>query len=368
MEKENVYQLLREHLNQQPIGYPATKSGVEIRILKRFFNPEEAQLAILLSYKPRSVERIYETAKNTGMSLLEIKKMLDGMLKNRVIGGHEREGTKYYYNIPFVVGMYEGQVNKLSAEFLSEVEEYRQYFGAEYLRAKVPQMRTIPVGQSIPVDHYVTTYGNITDIFNQTDGPIAILECICRKSASIKGKPCKKTTRLETCMALGDSAKICISSGVGRSINKKEALAIIRENESGGLVLQPSNTQKVEFVCACCGCCCGVLGTHKMLPKPLAFWSTNYYAVVDSQTCTGCGICVERCQVNAISLDNGLNISKVNLERCIGCGNCVVTCAPEAIRLVKKEEQVPPVDTEALYDTIMAQKQASLAKLGSQQR
>jgi ferredoxin len=102
-----------------------------------------------------------------------------------------------------------------------------------------------------------------------------------------------------------------------------------------------------------------------MLPKPLEFWSTNYFALVDSQTCTGCGICVERCQVNAMSLDDGLNISKVNLDRCIGCGNCVVTCASEAISLVKKKEQVPPLDTEALYDTIMVQKQANLAKSGS---
>ena len=68
-----------------------------------------------------------------------------------------------------------------------------------------------------------------------------------------------------------------------------------------------------------------------------------------------------------MSLDDGLNISKVNLERCIGCGNCVVTCASEAISLVKKKEQIPPKDTEELYDTIMVKKQANLAKSGSQQ-
>jgi len=100
MEKENVYQSLREHLNQQPIGYPATKSGVEIRILKRFFNPEEAQLATHLSYKPRSLERIYETAKKTGMSLHEMENVLDTMLKNRVIGGHQRGGSSTITTYP----------------------------------------------------------------------------------------------------------------------------------------------------------------------------------------------------------------------------------------------------------------------------
>ena len=165
-------------------------------------------------------------------------------------------------------------------------------------------------------------------------------------------------------MALGDVAKNVIQNASGRAIGKQEALEIARMNEADGLVFQPSNTQKVDFVCACCGCCCGMLRVQKMLPKPVDFWATNYYASVKVETCSGCGTCAERCQVNAATVDDSVGKSFVNLNRCIGCGNCVVTCPTGAMSLLKKEKEiVPPQDTEGLYDVIMANKKGTLSKI-----
>ena len=364
--EEGIYRDLQKHLNKQPVGYPATKSGVEIRLLKRFFNPEEARLAMKLSYKPCSINDIYEVVKESGMSFNDMENMLDEMMKNGGIGHLEREGTRYFFNVPLVIGMYEGQLDRLTPEFLADFDEYTsdKTFGLEFLSTELPQMRTIPVGKSIRPEHHVTTYDHLTDLITGTDGPIVVNECICRKVADLKGNPCQKTTRLETCMALGDIAKNCLRIGVGREVSKEEALDIARQNESDGLILQPSNTQKVEFICACCGCCCGVLRAHKMLPKPVDFWSTNYYASVDPESCTGCETCVERCQVNAISVDEHLGVSTVNLDRCLGCGNCVSSCPSEAISLFKKEKEVaPPENSEDLYDTIMANKKGTFGKI-----
>lgn len=39
---KDIYERLRERLNDLATGYPATESGVEIRILKRLFTEEEA--------------------------------------------------------------------------------------------------------------------------------------------------------------------------------------------------------------------------------------------------------------------------------------------------------------------------------------
>jgi len=363
---EGIYRDLQKHLNKQAIGYPATKSGVEIRLLKRLFNPEEARLAMKLSYKPSSIDTIYEVVKESGMSFNNMATMLDEMMKKGAIGHLEREGTRHFFNIPLVVGMYEGQLNRLTPEFLADFDKYTsdKAFGLEFLSTELPQMRTIPVERSIKPEHHVTTYDHLTELITGTDGPIVINECICRKASDLRGKPCKTTTRLETCMALGDIAKNCLRAGIGREISKEEALDIARQNEADGLMLQPSNTQKVEFICACCGCCCGMLRVHKILPKPVDFWATNYYASVDPESCTGCETCVDRCQVNAISIDEHLGVSTVNLDRCLGCGNCVSSCPTEAISLVKKEKEVaPPKDTEALYDTIMENKKGTFGKI-----
>jgi len=107
-----------------------------------------------------------------------------------------------------------------------------------------------------------------------------------------------------------------------------------------------------------------MLRVQKMLPRPVDFWSTNYYASVSAEDCSGCGICVERCQVNAVSIDDGLGVSSVNLGRCIGCGNCTVSCPSGAMSLLKKEnETIPPASSEALYDIIMAGKKGKLGKI-----
>ena len=363
---EQIYRELQQHLDRQAVGYPASRSGAEIRILKRFFSPEEARIVLLLTYKPTSLERIYESAKGSGLSFSTMESMLDGMAMNGVIGLVEKEGVRHFFTTPFVVGMYEGQLKKLTPEFLDDVAEYTsdRAFGLAFLSTEVPQMRTIPVEKSLSFEQHVTTHDHLMDIINDADGPFAIFECICRKSAAMKGRTCKKTARQETCMALGDIAEIVIRNGTARAIERTEALEIARMNEADGLVLQPSNTKKVDFVCACCGCCCGMLSIQKRLPKPVDFWATNYYASVDAGACTGCETCVERCQVNAVTIDDRLDVSVVNLDRCIGCGNCITTCPTGAMTLIKKDtEVVPPEDSEDLYETIMANKKGKLGKI-----
>ena len=315
-----------------------------------------------LSYKPRSVQQIYETVKESGMSLKDMEHLLDAMMKNGVIERVEREGMPYFCNMPFIVGMYERQVYKLTPESLAEFESYIYdiSFGVGYLSTGMSQMRTIPVQKSLQFDRHVATYDNLMEIIKKSDGPFVINECICRKAAAIKGKSCQKTSRLETCLALNDWAKNYVKYGMGREISKAEALEITRQNEVDGLVLEPTNAQKIEACCACCGCCCGQLGALKLLPKPIDIWITNYYAVIDAEDCTGCGDCVPRCQVNALSMDESLGIASINHDRCIGCGVCVSSCPLKAISLHKKEkETVPPVDSESLYDTIMAKRRGN---------
>jgi ferredoxin len=106
-----------------------------------------------------------------------------------------------------------------------------------------------------------------------------------------------------------------------------------------------------------------MLGMQRRLPHPLAFWTANFHAVVDADTCTGCGTCVTRCQVNAVAVPDSAAFTTaagrstgtavVDINRCIGCGVCTTTCAAEAIRLEKNDtETIPPADEEELYDAI----------------
>jgi ferredoxin len=156
-------------------------------------------------------------------------------------------------------------------------------------------------------------------------------------------------------MVLGDVAKSLAQSGkLGRSISNQEALEIIQKNQEDGLVLQPSNTQEPEAICSCCGCCCGLLKIHKMIPDPVSHWATNFFAEVNAELCAGCGECEERCQVDAIRLDDEKMTANVDLTRCLGCGLCVAACPENAIELRNKiSETVPPPTSEDMMEVIM---------------
>jgi len=70
-------------------------------------------------------------------------------------------------------------------------------------------------------------------------------------------------------------------------------------------------------------------------------------AMVESAECTGCETCLDRCQMNALKI-NDEEVAEVNKDRCIGCGLCVTTCDTEAIKLIPKSEtayHLPPANT-----------------------
>ena len=53
-----VYESLASHLDTLPAGFPRTAGGIEIRILRMLFTPEEAAVAQLVSRKPETPEEI----------------------------------------------------------------------------------------------------------------------------------------------------------------------------------------------------------------------------------------------------------------------------------------------------------------------
>ena len=58
---------------------------------------------------------------------------------------------------------------------------------------------------------------------------------------------------------------------------------------------------------------------------------------VDKEKCTGCKVCVEKCPVDAISMDD--QKAKINMDECIHCGTCHSVCPQEAVR--HDSEKIP---------------------------
>ena len=139
----------------------------------------------------------------------------------------------------------------------------------------------------------------------------------------------------------GSHADYYVENKMGRYITREEACQILDQCEEAGLVNQPANMVNPGGMCNCCGDCCGVLRALSLLPNPGELVHNRYWAVIDPEECIGCEACLERCQMNAIEVED---TAKINAARCIGCGLCVTTCPVEAIQLEEKpkELQVPP--------------------------
>lgn len=359
MESGNdLYVRLQKHMDSMPVGYPATRSGVELRLLERLFTAEQARIALELDYRFQTAEEIHPRLQN-GMSLSALEAELETMVDSGVAFSKDRDGMRLYANLPLVVGMLELQTKRLTPELLRDTHQYFEegYAGA-YLRTAKPQMRVIPVEKSITAKHRIGVYDELRRLIEGAGDRIRIGECMCRKVAGMAGRSCSVTSRRETCMAFRDFADMLGRTGWGRAISREEALQIASQNEADGLVLQPANEQEARFVCSCCGDCCGILMMAKAMPRPADVVATNFYGQLDPTLCTGCGICVERCQMGALTVNGDAAI--LNRDRCIGCGLCVPTCPADAIALVRKEQElVPPQDMESLYEAIKAGPQPS---------
>jgi NAD-dependent dihydropyrimidine dehydrogenase PreA subunit len=357
-----VYRELQQHIDERMhINYPATESGVEIRLLKYLFTPEEAKLVLKLSALPESLKRIHKRVKKDGMSIEELEEKLDILVeKGSILGGKliaGKKGEKRYSLAPFAIGMFEFQLDKLNKKFMEDTQEYFDgtYYKAFHKTESPCQMRTIPIEKSFTPEHYVSTYDNIRYIIKNKEGSISLMNCICKQGMDVLGKSCKLTDIRKTCITLGNFAEFFIARGLGHEIEKGELFELLQQFEDIGLVLQTENTQNPGFICGCCGDCCEVLKGVKRFPRPTELYSSNYFALVTPEECDGCETCIDRCQMQARSIVDDVSI--VDLDRCIGCGNCIPTCPSNASQLQKKEkEKVPPKDTDALFQKIMLKK------------
>jgi electron transport complex protein RnfB len=348
MSRSDIYQRLRKHLDSLPVGFPSTKSGVELRILRRLFTEEEAEMACQLKPFPETTLAI---AQRLGRSLAQVEPLLERMAKKGLISRSRAGGRTTFAASWFIIGIYEHQVATLTKEFAKDFEQYvNEALRTEIASTKTPQLRVIPVHTSLTPTMRVAPYEDARQII-RAQSKIAVAECICKKEKALLGHGCDKPR--EVCLTFSTAAYDYIENGLGREITQEEALTILDRAEQAGLVMSPGNVQKNFAMCLCCGCCCALLSNLKKLPKPSSMVASNYYAEVNPKLCEGCETCLTRCQMDAITVKDG--VANVNLDYCIGCGLCITTCPSGALTLKRKAESkitVPPANAVELYTKI----------------
>lgn len=325
----DIYQRLVKHLDSLPGGFPPSHTGAEIPLLKRLFSPEEAELACDLTLEREDAaafaSRIGIDPEHAARGLTEMAK------KGLIFSVHPEDGPPLFQAAPFVVGIYEFQVGNLDKGLIELLNEYWNTQKRRRPVKTINQMRTIPIGKSIDPHLEAIPYQKVRELVEAHER-FAVAQCICRLSASLEGEGCNALD--EACLIFGEWADFYVRGGNGRYIELPEVLEILERADEENLVLQPSNSREIAAICCCCGCCCGILQGIKHHPRPAEIVSSVYIAVLDQGLCVDCGVCLKRCQMDALTRDD--DVVSLNSDRCIGCGLCVTKCPSHALTLVIK--------------------------------
>ena len=337
---KDIYLKLRDFLNKLPAGFPATESGVEIKILKKLFTPEQAAIALQLRSEPEPAAAIAPRLK---MDEALAAEKLEAMAKEGLIYRTRLNNRPFYMALQFVVGIYEFHLNTLDRDLAELMEEYFPYIAKSWESTKTKQLRGIPIGTSLATTPLVSTYDQVRALV-KGKRLIAVAPCICQKEQLLMGNSCGRPA--ERCLVFDEAAEYYLENQLGRKISAEEILSILKMGEEKALVLSPTNAKDILNICMCCGCCCGMLRLLKQFPNPAEHIQSSFHAHIAPDLCNACGMCAERCQMEGISA--GADYYEINNDRCIGCGLCVTTCPVEAITLKAKSK--PPQIPDTIID------------------
>ena len=195
----------------------------------------------------------------------------------------------------------------------------------------------------------IIPYEHARRILFENPQNICVIDCVCRTLRGEKG--CYPR---DVCIIIGDPWVEWVMERVPemhpRRVTQAEALEILRlAHERGdvhGAFFKDATAGRMYHICNCCSCCCTALKAQNYVGAPM-FAGSGYLAAVDSEKCTGCGSCAEKCNFAAITMENGKPC--VDASLCRGCQACETVCPTQAIKLRLTDPTVlAPLDLKAI--------------------
>jgi NAD-dependent dihydropyrimidine dehydrogenase PreA subunit len=349
-----VYEKLCERLNQFESKVPPVESFYQL--LEEIYSEEEASLAAVFpegSFTPDHLSAKLD--KNLMQLASQLEQMAD---KGQVFVSKDSGGEKKYELAPWMPGVIEFSIiRRMDTPKIKIMLELSEKMGKEAKALAEPLMhdpemlksilpdphvRTIPVNQSLPDKRQVYPYENLLEMIGK-ESSFAAMRCCCRHMADYREDPCQVEGVPEySCLGFGKVADYIVERNFGKRLTQEQCLDIVKTCSEKGLVHNSNNfIEGMQFVCNCCGCCCGFIRQVREVGNLNIINASNFLSVVDEPTCIGCGECETRCPVGAIALKN--DIAGVDQTLCIGCGNCITVCPTESLSLVRVSEKKPEI-------------------------
>ena len=345
------YDRLVKRLNKFPQGAPP--SEVLNKILKLLFSEKEASLVALVPLKPFTAET---AARAWRMSLAETQKTLDALAGRAILLDTAGRKKHYYVLPPPMAGFFEFSMMRLRGDVDQRLlaELYYQYITVEedFIKALFVDGETHlgrafiqePVLSSDNALH-VLDYERASEVI-KTASHRGVGLCYCRHKMGHVGKACQAP--MDICLTFNTTAASLIKHGYARAVDVAEGLDLLAEAHEHNLVQFGENVQRrVSFICNCCGCCCEAMIAARRFGFLDPVHTTNFLPVADAAACTGCGLCIAACPVEAMTMVSANDPArpqkkkaKLDEDLCLGCGVCVRVCKSGSLKLKSRPERV----------------------------
>lgn len=337
-EGSGSYRSLQKRLDSFPQGAPASETL--FKILEVLFSEKEALLVSKLPLVPFTVK---DASKLWKMSEEESFKVLDELADKGLLFDSYKNDEHSYVLAPTMAGFFEFSLMRTDGKFDRKIlsELYHEYINVEedfmhdVFTLDPPVARVFVHEDQLPKERelVILDYERAVKVI-ESAGCITVGTCYCRHKMEHMGKACNMPQ--DVCLTFNGSARTLSKHGIAKEISKEEAMKILNRVRELGLVQIGDNVQdSVNWICNCCGCCCeAILGYKRLgyMPK----LNSNFQPEILEKDCIGCGVCVEKCPVDAIRLEDKKAV--VDIDVCFGCGVCARFCPSKAIEMERREK------------------------------
>jgi ferredoxin len=339
-----------------------------VELLQTLLNKEEAEF-ILNFRKPRLTYR--QLKEKTGMEDAKLKEILNSLMDNGfVMDWPIKDSDEMEYRLlPPVADTFEyslvrfdrpyEQKKKLAEIYNKMFEEANEMTQTNYgglmpiFKDQMPIFaRIIPIEKEIPVPkEKVLPLHEASKIIDQQE-IISLSEYPCKLQKGLMGESCQIASDINRCIHFGNIGRYFIEHNLGKQITREKAKQVLKEAEAEGLVHKTFHddfdlNEKENAICNCCKDCCILFQSYYRGIFPF-HTLTSYITYLDKDKCKGCGTCVEKCPIEALSMFEGISTHDEN--KCIGCGVCTTQCPEGARSLIQTEQREiylpPPKITE----------------------
>ena len=387
MSERDVYDRFVDWLRQNRFPVPA--DDITLPLVKAGFTPEEAALLTGIPFSDTSLE---ELAGMKQMDPVELGRQLDvltkkGALFRTVEGEPVRYGLGSASYMLHSANLWPGLEDERTKAMAPLANRFYYHSWDAYKYTQHKTARVLPIDGAIEDTSEILPFEDVAKVL-ETKEYFCVTTCPCRhrKNVDPDSQSCKHST--VNCLHFDGLARYIVENDMGREITHEETHEILRQSAEEGMVYTLSNVQDgAATICTCCQCCCVHFEAIHKLGHADGPVPSNYRVRVNSGTCVGCGLCVRRCPMHALSLEDAAaakgritkvkdktgkvkelknkkgRIAVLEPELCIGCGVCAYKCPTQSLVLERREViTYPPKDGRELGELVAADLEAGEVK------